>query len=345
MLFSFFSSIDWRQPLWLLLALQPLVLWLLLRWQQQKQQQKFADAHLLPWLQVQHDKTAWQKWQQKIFSRNTAYVLALLLFALSLAGPRLPDKSLKTQNEIILDVMLVVDLSRSMKATDIKPSRIRRATLEIYEFLSLAKNTRVGITVYAARPHLFVPFTDDFKALKFYLEKLDTLQLPTYGSDASMAMDFSQKESLANAKKHKQTIVWLTDGDIETSTISALKANIKQANKAGINTFILGLGTQDGGAIPVNDGTWLESAGQAVISKMDTKLLREVATLGGGVYQAVSNDESDWDTLYKQGILKSVTATKQDETGLWIELFPWTLFPAILFLLMAVLPFRFGMKI
>ena len=335
---SFLSAVDWRQPLWLLLALQPLLLWLVLRWQQKKQQQKFADEHLLPWLQIQHEQTSWQKWRQKIFSRNTAYLLAWLLFALSLAGPRSPDKLLRAQNEVILDVMVVVDLSRSMKATDIKPSRIRRATLEIYEFLSLVKNARVGITVYAARPHLFVPLTDDFKALKFYLKKLDTLQLPTLGSDASSAISFAQNELRVSAKKHKQVIVWLTDGDVENSTTPALKANIQKANKAAINTFILGLGSEEGGAIPLSGGRWLESAGQAVISQMNATLLREVAELGSGDYQAATNDESDWGILYKQGILKSLEPVKQDETGLWKELFPWTLFPAILFLLMALLP-------
>jgi Ca-activated chloride channel family protein len=118
------------------------------------------------------------------------------LFSVSAAGPRIADKPMNAQNEIVLDVMLVVDLSQSMRATDIKPSRMRRATLEVYEFLSLAKNTRVGITVYAGRPHLFVPLTDDFSALKFYLKSLDSLQLPTLGGDASAALAFAQKELL-----------------------------------------------------------------------------------------------------------------------------------------------------
>ncbi len=339
-MFDLFQIINWREPLWLLVVLQPLLLWLVLRWYQNRQQQKFADAHLLPYLQVHEDKTVWQGFVSSIVSRNAAYALAWFLFSLSLAGPRLPDKPLNNQNDIILDVMMVVDLSRSMLVTDIKPSRLRRATLEAYDFLSLAKNTRVGITVYAARPHLFVPLTSDFKALRFYLKNLDTLQLPTLGSDASTALAFANKELQDTKGVHKQILLWLTDGDIESTQIKTIEKALHKSNQSNIDTYILGLGTSEGGSIPLGDGNWLESDGLAVISKANSQLLQQFSSLGKGLYATVSDDNADWQTLYQQGMLQSLSYPEQSGTQQWKELFAWVLFPAILLLIIALFPFR-----
>ena len=157
------DSIQWQQPWWFLLALQPVMLWLILRWLAKKSQQDFADEHLLPWVKVPTHKTIWQN----IISRDTAYFIAWIGFAMALANPQIPDTKVVDSNNANVDIMLVIDLSQSMYATDIKPSRLRRATLEAYEFLSLVKNARAGVVVYAARPHLFVPLTNDFNALRF----------------------------------------------------------------------------------------------------------------------------------------------------------------------------------
>lgn len=198
------SILEWQYPLFLLLAFQPLLLWMFLRALQHRKQQQFADPHLLPWIQVPEEETFWQK----LFSRNVAYCLAWFFLALSLAGPRLPDTSQSNLQETQLDVMMVVDLSQSMHATDITPTRLRRAMLETYEFLKLAKNTKIGMVVYAARPHLFVPLTTDFNALKFYLKNLDSLQLPTQGSDAAAALKLALKELDSVKGDRKQVLLW-----------------------------------------------------------------------------------------------------------------------------------------
>lgn len=334
-MFNLLVSIDWRQPLWLLVAIQPFLLWLILRFIQKRSQHQFADKHLLPWIQVRQNKTFWQR----LFSRDSAYFLAWLLFALSLAGPRLPDESNRNQNKIVLDIMMVVDLSRSMYATDIKPSRLRRTTLEAYEFLSLAKNVRVGITVYAARSHLFVPLTSDFKALKFYLKNLDSLQLPTQGGDAGAALAFAQKELRSSEQGRKQVMLWLSDGDNEPGNIARIEKELKLATESGIDTYIFGLGTEEGAAIPLKDGSWLESEGQAVISKMDANLLSRFAKIATGRAAIVSDNEDDWQALYQDGMLASLPSARDNTNQQWKQLYQWTLFPAILLLVIALIPF------
>lgn len=336
-MFDFLADINLRQPLYLLVAIYPILLWLILAGLKQSTQNKFADSHLLPWLEVSEDNTV----SSFLFSRNTAYFFVWVLFAFALAGPRVPDKSVKNQNEILMDIMLVVDLSRSMQAVDIKPSRLRRATLEAYEFLSVVKNARVGIIVYAARAHLYVPLTSDLNALRFYLKNLDTLQLPTHGGEAAAAIRLANKELQVIGEDKQKIILWMTDGDIETQNINKLEVELNQIKKANVETFILGLATEEGAAIPLPDGTWLESEGQAVITKINYNLLKQLIQMGYvnmENFVVVSEDSSDWDKLYFQGMIKSLGSFKHDKTQQWVELFSWILLPAILLLIVALFP-------
>ncbi len=360
---DFLFSISWRQPLWILLAFFPVALYWVLAWQRDRQQNNFADKHLLPWLEVHKKKAP----LNLFMSRNTAYFLAWFLFSLALAGPRIPDQLAKNKNNILMDIMLVLDLSRSMQATDVKPSRLRRATLEIYDLLSLltvTKNARIGVIVYAARPHLYIPLTSDYKALKFYLNDVDTLQLPTQGSKADLAMKLARKELLAAmtatatakaTKGHKQFVIWLTDGDYldaqDNKNIKQLKTELLTLSQKNINTYILGLGTEEGAAIPLVDGGWLQSEGQPVISRMNQKLLQSLSEISANPessktkkFMAVTADNSDWDMLYTNGILKSISPSQSNTTQQWKELYQWLLFPAVILLIMALFPITFLVK-
>ncbi len=326
-------SLEWRQPLWLLLALQPLLLWLALRWLKNKQQQRYADEELLPWVRVPDTQNIWQR----IFSRNSAYVFSIIGLAIALAGPRVPSNESPNLGEKQLDVILMMDLSHSMNVRDMKPSRIRRAVLEAYEFLSLAKQVRVGVVVYAARPHLLAPITDDFNALKFYLKDLDSVPMPTQGSDAANALRFSQKE-LLEAKptsKNKLSIVWFTDGDFESKEIPEIE---KAVTESGINTYILGFGYNEVASIPLKDGSWLEENGKSVTSLADMDTLEKMAKKWGGVFSSAKNDESDWKKLYFNGILKQIKPANNEDAKNWKEYFHWFLWPSIVLLMLALYP-------
>jgi len=344
-LFNLISSFDWRQPLWLLLALQPLLLWLFLRWKSHRENNNFADKHLLPWVQVIQQKSV----TQKIFSSNTAYWFAMTLLAIAMAGPRTALESTDSKQTSALDIMLVIDVSASMKATDIQPSRLQRASQELHELLTLIKrkDIRFGTIVYAARPHLFVPMTDDHNALKFYLKDLNKLVLPTKGSDSSAALLIAAKALQQSGVKPNQTkaILWISDGDITKAEDKAsIEATLKTLQQQKISTHILGLGTPEGAAIPLPQGGWLQHNGQGVVTKSNLKLLAHFATLGGGKFSHAYNDESEWQTLYTQGLLKTVLSNSQpkpkDENQQWQEYYQWFLFPALLLLLLALVPFK-----
>jgi len=257
---------------------------------------------------------------------------------MALAGPRISDTVRAELQHSELDVMLVLDVSRSMQATDIAPTRLRRAILESIEFMSLAKHIRLGVVVYAGRPHLLVPLTTDKQALTFYLQDLDKLTLPTNGSNSKAALQLAQQELLASAGKHPQAILWISDGDIQTAAVAALTSVIKQANTQGITTYILGVGSSEGAEIPLPDGSWLTQQGQAIISAMQPALLQQLAVAGKGKFAIARSDESDWQALYQQGMRTQINDPHVPDKAQWKPLFAWFLLPAVLLLIIALFP-------
>ena len=328
----YLQDIYWREPLWLLLSFQPVVIILLKKFIQKNNISLYVENKLQPWVVFPTRYTL----SKQIFSKNSAYLLAWLLFSIALAGPRTPLSQADKEQFYGANIMLVVDLSRSMKAMDIKPNRLRRAKTEIYEFLEKTKDHRIGITVFSARPHLFVPLTSDHAVLQTYIESLDKLSFPTMGSNPVDAILFAQNE-LKNIKGNS-VIVLLTDGDFNKVT----NEQIKQLKKENIPLYILGIGTSEGEAIPLDDGTWLKNEQQYVVSKMNVDIMEYLAAQLKGTYSNLYDDNSDWEVLYNQGIARHNTATNIDgeQQILWDEHFSWFLIPSIFLFLFSLSSYR-----
>ena len=335
--FSSIQYIQWREPLWLLLTLQPFLIFLFKRLLQQNNLSLFADKKLHAWLVYPYRLQA-KNILSSIFSKNTAYILAWTLFSIALAGPRVAQ----TSNESIAqgaNIMLVVDISRSMQATDIMPNRLRRAKIEIYELLEKAHGHRIGIIVFAARPHLFVPLTTDHKALKSYLDILDDLQLPTLGSDPISAILLAS-EKLKNFNS-PSAIILLTDGDLTSKTINEDINKLDKLKSQNTSLYILGLGSVEGEAIQLSDGNWLKNNGKAVISKMQEKTLTSLAKALSGRYSPVYENDADWNVLYQDGIKKiplEITSATHTKTQ-YKELFIYSLLPSLILFLISLSPY------
>ena len=335
-MFEYINHLYWREPLWLLVSLQPLVIYLLKIFFTKNSASRYADKKLQPWIII----PSHFKLKNKLLSKNTFYLAGWILFSIALAGPRTiinqPDKpQLNSTN-----IMLIVDASLSMHAMDIVPSRIRRARIEISEFLSKAAQHRVGIIVYAARPHLYVPLTSDLPALKSYLDSLDKLEFPTSGSDPLAAILLAKKE--LEKQKGKSAIVLLSDGDTASfSDINQFSA-LDKLKQSKIPLYILGLGSVEGEAIPLENGSWLNYNNKPVISRMNQALLQRLAIKYNGAYSPVQDDDSDWDLMFEHGLLRNATITTpvKDNQVIWHELYHYFLLSALLCFIVALAPVR-----
>jgi len=330
------QHLSWREPLWLLLALQPVFIVFIKVLLQRNNLSLYADKKLQPWVVLPGNHS----FIKMGLSKNIAYLLAWLLFSIALAGPRLPISHVDKNQLLGVNIMLVVDLSESMQARDITPNRLRRTKLEIYELLEKAHNHRIGITVFSARPHLFVPITSDHAALKTYLESLEQLSFPTSGSKPFEALLFAKKE--LSKIEGKSVIVLITDGDFTSFSEKQITSLSNQVTPI----FILGVGTPEGEAVQSKNGKWLQYNQQHVVSRMNVENIRKLSNTFTGEYSPVYDDNSDWSALFDQGIAKynSITNINGEKQILWDELFSFFLITSIFLFIFSLNTFQVKKK-
>lgn len=331
------SSLEWREPLWLLLMLQPVLLIIIRKFIRRKHYTAYADATLLPWVMIKQNS----HFLRRLRSKNTAYILAWLLFAIAAAGPRAPLTEYGVDQSDMASIMLVVDLSSSMRAADIYPNRLRRVQLEVHELLERARGYRVGIVVFAARAHVYTPLTSDREALTFYLEQLHSLQLPTDGSRPAEGIKLAL-EQLATVAGNK-SIILVSDGDFtgdDDPAYTGLLNTIDVLNRSSIPLYILGAGTVEGDAIPIAEG-WLQYNGRAVIPRMDQNRLQYVAASTHAAYSAIMDDNSEWQIIFDHGIAmqSDLSLSQPEQHRRWQEYFHWPLAVAVILIWLAMLPY------
>ena len=288
-----------------------------------------CDAELLPFiLQEKPVQTGSAGW--------VAASLATLLCILALAGPtwqRLPSPAFRNDSALVI----ALDLSKSMNAADIKPSRIARARYKIADILKQRKDGQTALLVYSGDAFTVTPLTTDTATINSQLEALTTDIMPSPGSNTGVAID-KAADLLHQAGLARGHILLVTDGADADSVARAGKA------LGDYRLSVLALGTPEGAPIPLAGGGFLKDGqGNIVVSKLDTAELSELASVGHGIYQAVTADDGDIANLGSQ-FNQAEHQDKIEQTDLrlqqWDEKGPWLL---LLVLPWAALRFRKGL--
>ena len=273
------------RPYWLL-AVIPYILILTLMLRNKLNDGNWSavcDAGLLPYLL-----------QKKVVSQNrwplTVAAIASMLVIIALAGPtwdRLPSPVFRNDSALII----ALDLSRSMDAADIKPSRLIMARYKISDILKQRKDGQTALLVYAGDAFTVTPLTDDTETIDSQLSALNTDIMPSQGSDTVLALE-KAVELLKQAGLPKGQILLLTDGVDADKTLATVKSLDK------IQLSILGVGTDDGAPIALPDGGFLkDSQGAIVVSKLSSVALRKLARAGNGIYQTITTNDEDIQAL------------------------------------------------
>jgi len=325
---SEFEALHFIRPLWLFLL--PLVLLIPWAWKRTRRPagdwSRVCDPHLLRWLSVR------QVAGQGANRGPWLGALALLIVILSLAGPswqKLPDTSFSARDARVV----VVDLSQSMLAQDLKPDRLTRARFRLADLLAATEEGQVGLVSYAGDAYIVSPLTSDMNTIANLLPALRPDIIPVAGSRADLALDMAasllQRSGLSQGE-----ILLVTD-----SATSRDAAKARELSDRGILTSVLAAGTTEGAPIPSGGGFVSDRSGNVVIARLDRAALQSLASAGGGRYSelgTVASDDELW--LDRDG---SEFARRDDALGeRWKDVGPWLV---LLLLPLALAGFRRGL--
>lgn len=218
--------------------------------------------------------------------------LGMGLLCLSLAGPQWGTETVPVEHNAA-DVVFAVDCSRSMMATDVKPSRMELARKELGRLMGDLEGNRLGLVGFAGSAYILSPLTLDVNATKLFLEQLHQNAIPIQGTSLAEALRMSL--ALLPEGDHAQDIVLLTDGEDHDGEAMVLA---RQAAERGVKIHTIGLGSAEGTTIPdPQEGTVKDQLGKEVVSRLDERTLKQIAEITGGTYRHVDATTGDLSSL------------------------------------------------
>lgn len=226
----------------------------------------------------------------KLFLRSAAFALLII----ALLGPSFGD-SRKEIKSVGKDIMICVDLSKSMDAFDIQPTRLEKVKNEMKKIVKAFNSDRLGVIIFSSEAFMQCPLTYDQNALNLFIETMNTSLVPASGTDfgpplrmAAKKLQEDEDNSVTRAKS--KVIILISDGeDFGEKTNSA----IKEIEDQGIKLFTLGVGTEEGGKIYTAGGFKKDREGNVVVSKLNSRSLRSLADDTDGQYFEINDSRND----------------------------------------------------
>ena len=249
---------------------------------QKKRLRKFGDPDLLK--ELMPDVSRWRP-SVKFWLLEAALTLMIVMLARPQMGTRISH-----EKRTGIETIIAMDISNSMLAEDVVPSRLERSKMMVENLVDNFTNDKIGLIVFAGDAFVQLPITSDYVSAKMFLSSIDPSMIQTQGTDIATAISmathsFTPEENIGKA------IIIITDGeDHEGGATEAAE----EAKKLGMRVYVLGVGSVKGSPIPVpGTGDYMrDNTGEVVMSALNEQMCREVAQAGGGAYIHVENNSS-----------------------------------------------------
>lgn len=234
------------------------------------------------------------RWKQRL----RWWALAALIFALS--GPQIGTKLTEVKRRGV-DIVVALDISSSMTAEDVKPSRLEKAKFEISRLIRRLKGDRIGIVVFAGGSHLYLPLTGDYDAAELFVDAVDSDLIQTQGTALADALEMAMTSFTEEGEKYR-VLVLVTDGEDHEGRAMEMAA---AAADGGITIHTVGVGTVAGSLVPIFSekgdrlGYKKDRKGKLVTSILNEPMLNELAMLGGGVFVRFDNRGGSMEDILK----------------------------------------------
>jgi Ca-activated chloride channel family protein len=294
--------------LWLLLLIPLLAVVRLVSYRIRKRRIKqFGDPKLIEQLVPQRSKyrPAVKFWLLEA---------ALALIIVMIARPQMGRKISNDKREGI-ETIICLDISNSMLAQDVDPSRLEKSKMMVENLVDNFSNDKIGLVVFAGDAFVQLPITSDYVSAKMFLQNIDPSLIRTQGTDIGKAIDLAMHSFTQDTKTGKAIIV-ITDGEDHEGGAEEMA---QKAQEAGINVYILGIGSPKGAPIPIEGGYLKDRSGNTVMTALNEEMCRKVAAAGKGVYIHVDNSSIAEEQLDAQlrklqkGEINSVAYSDFDE--------------------------------
>lgn len=241
------------------------------------------------------------------YSRGWPIVRLILLIAgftfliFAIADPQFGSKLEEVKRQGV-DLVICLDVSNSMNAQDIKPSRLESAKRSISRLVDQLKGDRIGIVVFAGKAYVQLPITTDYSAARMFLTTINTDMVSTQGTAIAEAINTAMG-SFNFEDNHSKAIVIITDGEDHEG--DAIKAAQEAAEK-GVRMFTIGMGQPEGAPIPILDsrgnitGYRTDKSGSTVVTKLDEIILQQIASIGSGMYVRANTSRAGLELIYDE---------------------------------------------
>ncbi|MBN1596191.1 VWA domain-containing protein [candidate division FCPU426 bacterium] len=323
--------------------LQPVMLWFLagvpvyflLRWwdgrRQQRAMARFSDVGIFKMLNPTLQVVGRHAWLRLLLLFG-----AVLFLVLSLARPG--GDPVFVEEEVTqkgLEIMLLIDLSSSMRATDLTPNRMEATKEAVKFFVNQISNDRVGLVVFAGSVALQSPMTQDYRTAKMMIDIVSTNFLPVDGTAIGDALKYAL-ERIGKENRKNAVIILLTDGE-NTKGKAPLEV-LPEITEAGTRIYAIGVGTPEGTMIPDGEDEngkpkYKMYMGQPVITKLDEPLLERLAKDTGGKYYSAATNDSLMRAYEDISRLTKTEHTEKKKKPIYKEFYVWTALTALLLLL------------
>lgn len=285
-----FENIDF---IWFFAAIPFLViLFIFARYARKRSLMNFGDDSLIKRLMPDLSN-------QKVYLKFIILIFAVSSIIIGLMNPQMGTKMEEVKREGI-EIMIAVDVSNSMLAEDIKPSRIERAQQSLLSLIDKLYNDKIGIVLFAGDSFLQLPLTTDYSAAKLLISTISTDLIATQGTAIGLAIELAM-ESFSEEEVNKVLII-ISDGENHEDDALSIA---EEASDKGIYINTIGMGSPEGAPIPIYEsgarvGFRKDKSGSTVLTKMNPAMLQQIASTGDGRFIQAGTSELDLESLINE---------------------------------------------
>ena len=269
--------------------------------------------------------------ETRVWVKFSLLMAALAMIVLMLARPRMGMR-LKTDTLSGIEVVVAMDISNSMLANDVEPSRLEKAKQVVGSLCSRLRNDKIALVIFAGNAFLQMPMSADNVSVRMFLDAISTTMIPAQGTSIAEALRISNG-SFSAQKDVKRAVVVITDGEDHEGGVEDALSDLR---KKGVSVYVLGIGSSKGSSIRMGNDYLRDAEGNVVVTRLNEDMCRQIAKAADGTYIHIDNSNSAQDQLVDELNQLQRSNLSSNAYEEYNDLFPWLAVVTLVLLVLEV---------